>query len=62
MDTLMRTLKLLALGVLFIVGAPPAVNAQAPAAKTEPLLLQRELRRPDEGPDLHRQLDVHYLQ
>ena len=24
----MRTLKLLALGVLFIVGAPPAVNAQ----------------------------------
>lgn len=32
MDTLMRTLKLLALGVLLVVGAPPAVNAQAPAA------------------------------
>lgn len=28
----MRTLKLLALGVLFVVGAPPAANAQAPAA------------------------------
>ena len=32
MDTLMRTLKLLALGVLFVVGAPLAVAAQAPAA------------------------------
>ncbi len=32
MDTLMRTLKLVALGVLFIAGAPLAAHAQAPAA------------------------------
>jgi hypothetical protein len=31
MDTLMRTLKLVALGVLFIAGAPVAAQAQAPA-------------------------------
>jgi hypothetical protein len=33
MDTLMRTLKLVALGVLFIAGAPLAAHAQAPAAE-----------------------------
>jgi hypothetical protein len=33
MDTLMRTLKLLVLGVLFIAGAPMAALAQAPAAE-----------------------------
>jgi hypothetical protein len=31
MDTLMRTLKLLALGVSLVVGTAPAANAQAPA-------------------------------
>jgi hypothetical protein len=31
MDTLMRTLKLVALGALFIAGAPLAAHAQAPA-------------------------------
>ena len=31
MDTLMRTLKLLALGVLLVIGTAPAANAQAPA-------------------------------
>jgi hypothetical protein len=33
MDTLMRTLKLVALGGLFIAGAPLAAHAQAPAAE-----------------------------
>jgi hypothetical protein len=32
MDTLMRTLKLMALGVIFIAGAPFAAHAQAPGA------------------------------
>ncbi len=32
MDTLMRTLKLLALVVVVVIGAPLAVNAQPPVA------------------------------
>ena len=62
MDTLMRTLKLLALGVLFAMGAALPVNAQTPDRRRLPVLLQRQLRRAMEGTDLHRQLDVHYLQ
>lgn len=34
MDTSMRTLKLVALGVLFVAGAPLAAQAQAPAAES----------------------------
>jgi hypothetical protein len=34
MDTLMRTLKLLALGALLVVGTVPAVHAQTPASDT----------------------------
>ena len=36
MDTLMRTLKLLAVGVLFVIGTAPTVNAQAPDAPAQP--------------------------
>ena len=59
----MRTLKLLALGVLLVMGAALPVNAQTPElADDSAIFLQRQLRRAMEGADLHRQLDVHHLQ
>ena len=42
MDTLMRTLKLLAVGVLFFVGTAPTVNAQAPDAPATPAAPQEQ--------------------
>lgn len=47
MDTLMRTLKLLAVGVLFVVSTALPANAQAPEAPAQPAAPQEQ---PDQPP------------